>query len=481
MNNFKLFSRIRTGFGILFLCFFFFACNLQAQLIYNFNFEAGNLNCQGPDGWRSNNNVQVANVYQPGNKWVDITGCRYGNGNWIEQDVQVIPGTVYFISIDLGSWWGWDDEDAGVDITINGVALGQRYFNDSFTGNPAMKLFWKTIHTCAFVPSTNTVTIRITGHGLCTKTSPQRACDNPVPGVIAVDNVLLQVVEIQTPAQVCLQNGSAGLSYVYKGKPCDYKLVWQKDGVKLGSDSVLNVNAPGVYKLILDFACVKVEKTIRVNAGAVSDTILSVCNGGTILFNGRYIYHDSDVLDTFQMAGDCDSVVLYRVRFSKVLNPYPDQKYFFCENGYDSFSLRAGNAAVYEWLPGGQTTKTRYADKAGIYRVVMRDSMGCADTAVHELISSCIPPHYIPNTFTPNGDGRNDVFLPYFMGAESFRLQIFNRWGELLYDSFDTGLGWDGYYKQILCQQSAYLYLVSVVTRSSKVRYHLNGTITLLR
>jgi|GEM_PF-6205516 len=481
MDNLKQYSRAKAGFGILFLCFMFLSCNLQAQLLYNFNFEIGNLNCQGPSGWRSNNNVQVANVYQPGNKWVDITGCMSGNGNWIEQDVQVIPGTVYFIRIDLGSWWGWDDEDAGVDITINGVALGNRYFNDSFTGNPAMKLFWKTVNTCAFVPSTNTITIRITGHGLCTKTSPQRACDNPVPGVIAVDNVLLEEVQIQTPAQVCLQNGSAGLTYIYKGKPCDYSLVWQKDGVNIGSDSVLQVNAPGIYKLIMDFACGKVERTILVNASVSSETQVSVCNGGRVLLNGNYISSDADVRDTFQMSGGCDSFVLYHVRFREGTNRHPDLKYFFCENGIDSMRLSAGKAAAYQWLPDGETTQTIFADRAGKYRVLMRDSLGCADTAVHELISSCIPPHYIPNSFTPNGDGRNDVFLPYFMGAESFRLQIFNRWGELLYDSFETGLGWDGYYKQILCQQSAYLYLVSVLTRSSKVRYHLNGTITLIR
>jgi gliding motility-associated-like protein len=302
-----------------------------------------------------------------------------------------------------------------------------------------------------------------------------------VPGVIAIDNVLLEAIQIQTPAQVCLQNGSAGLSYIYQGKSCDYSLVWQKDGVNIGTDSVLQVNAPGIYKLILDFACVKVEKTIRVNAAVASDTTLSVCSGGGVQINGRYITRDSDVRDTFQMPGGCDSIVLYHVRFRKGLNPFPDQKFFFCENGYDSIALRAGNASAYKWLPGGETTQTKFADRAGTYRVVMRDSLGCADTASLELISSCIPPYYIPNAFTPNGDGRNDVFLPYIMGSESFRLQVFNRWGEMLYDSFETGAGWDGYYKQILCQQSAYLYLVSFVTRSSKVTYNLSGTITLLR
>ncbi len=74
----------------------------------------------------------------------------------------------------------------------------------------------------------------------------------------------------------------------------------------------------------------------------------------------------------------------------------------------------------------------------------------------------------IPNAFSPNlgatgsgggmSDGKNDIFLPITRGVVEFELLIFNRWGELLFESRDPDLGWDGTYKGKLCQQDVYIY-----------------------
>ena len=74
----------------------------------------------------------------------------------------------------------------------------------------------------------------------------------------------------------------------------------------------------------------------------------------------------------------------------------------------------------------------------------------------------------IPNAFSPNlgttgsgggmSDGKNDIFLPLTRGVVEFELLIFNRWGELLFESRDPDLGWDGTYKGKLCQQDVYIY-----------------------
>lgn len=74
----------------------------------------------------------------------------------------------------------------------------------------------------------------------------------------------------------------------------------------------------------------------------------------------------------------------------------------------------------------------------------------------------------IPNAFSPNlsaagggggmSDGKNDIFLPLTRGVVEFELMIFNRWGELLFESRDPDIGWDGTYKGKLCQQDVYIY-----------------------
>jgi len=78
-----------------------------------------------------------------------------------------------------------------------------------------------------------------------------------------------------------------------------------------------------------------------------------------------------------------------------------------------------------------------------------------------------------PNAFTPNSSGANggyydagafdnDIFFPVFKGVEEYQLMIFNRWGELIFETFDINQGWDGYYREVLCQQDVYIWKAKV-------------------
>jgi gliding motility-associated-like protein len=89
------------------------------------------------------------------------------------------------------------------------------------------------------------------------------------------------------------------------------------------------------------------------------------------------------------------------------------------------------------------TIKNADKVKPMIYQVVTTDH-GCKDTAWKALNIKPSWVVYIPNTFTPNGDGLNDGFFAKGMGITQFNLKIFDRWGHILFETNDINEAWDG-------------------------------------
>lgn len=86
---------------------------------------------------------------------------------------------------------------------------------------------------------------------------------------------------------------------------------------------------------------------------------------------------------------------------------------------------------------------------------------------------------YVPNTFTPNEDGMNDKFGATGQGIASFSMQIYNRWGELVFESHDLNDKWDGRFHGEIMPNSVYLYKISVKGLNGHTDYK-SGSVTLL-
>jgi gliding motility-associated-like protein len=154
----------------------------------------------------------------------------------------------------------------------------------------------------------------------------------------------------------------------------------------------------------------------------------------------------------------------------------------------------------YVWNFGDGNTSTEtsplhtYQDP-GEYQIflVAKNAFGCLDTfnlpskIVAELESSV----EIPNAFSPNPNGgnggtfsatdlNNDVFHPVLKGIDKYELNIFSRWGELLFVSKDITIGWDGYYKGKLCTQDVYIWKINATTLDGK-KIAKTGDLLLLR
>jgi gliding motility-associated-like protein len=104
---------------------------------------------------------------------------------------------------------------------------------------------------------------------------------------------------------------------------------------------------------------------------------------------------------------------------------------------------------------------------------------GCVDSTCDELDVDPFPTIYAPNVFTPNSDGHNEKFKVVVTYATKFRLEIYDRWGELLHVSTDPEEGWDGTYKGNAVQEDVYVWR-AFVTNSMNWNKELIGRVTVV-
>ncbi|MEO5641694.1 MAG: PKD domain-containing protein [Bacteroidia bacterium] len=162
-------------------------------------------------------------------------------------------------------------------------------------------------------------------------------------------------------------------------------------------------------------------------------------------------------------------------------------------NPHITFSDSSSNAVSWSWSFGDLSNSTSnlqnpeftYADP-NCYQAVLTvtSSEGCTDIETHEV---CIKPEvtlYVPNSFTPNGDGKNDLFFPVGLNLidEDYELMIFDRWGNLIFKSEQLSKGWDGTVNNgsEIVEEGTYVWKMNV-RDSSGQQHFLTGHINLIR
>ena len=141
---------------------------------------------------------------------------------------------------------------------------------------------------------------------------------------------------------------------------------------------------------------------------------------------------------------------------------------------------------VIGWKPdmyfSNQTANTQSLiinDTTSTYYVIARSADGCTDTA---SIKTAVDnkDFFIPNAFTPNNDGRNDLFKVYGSSVTAAEIKIYNQWGVMLYETKDNQKGWDGTHKNNPQPVGLYVYVVKV-RLSNEDTFIKKGTIRLIR
>lgn len=145
-----------------------------------------------------------------------------------------------------------------------------------------------------------------------------------------------------------------------------------------------------------------------------------------------------------------------------------DEKYITIGNFYDGYSTNVMNAVAPNSI---------YNNNGGYY-IDMVTVFSCDDTIKPAPEKNNIV--YLPNIFSPNSDGANDILFVRGENIKEVTISLYNRWGEKVFESNDITKGWDGTYKGKPCPAEVYVYYVNV-TFINGVTEQKNGNITLVR
>ena len=117
---------------------------------------------------------------------------------------------------------------------------------------------------------------------------------------------------------------------------------------------------------------------------------------------------------------------------------------------------------IYKWNTGDFDCCLK-PYKEGYYKRSSRNECGSYIDTVHVSFSLCEDCLVLPNAFTPNGDGSNDEFRGEgrIDGSTDFQFSIWNRWGELLFESDNIDNGWDGTHQGVMSQVDTYVWVIT--------------------
>lgn len=158
------------------------------------------------------------------------------------------------------------------------------------------------------------------------------------------------------------------------------------------------------------------------------------------------------------------------------------------------FTNTSSNAVTYSWYFGDESGYSTEVSPTYEYdnetfgtlpiTLIATSADGCLDTSIVFILINEENICFVPNAFTPNGDEFNNEFAPIITSGYdyyNYNLLIFNRWGEVIFESKDTEQGWDGSYNGTLVQSGTYTWKISLKSKNNDDRKIVIGNLTVIR
>jgi gliding motility-associated-like protein len=234
-----------------------------------------------------------------------------------------------------------------------------------------------------------------------------------------------------------------------------------------------------------------VSLNLTVNEFQSFDVNLVSC--GTHTWNGINYESSGTYTQSFPIGEACDSIV--NLNLTVIPKPIAqfstDKLETDIVNPSILFENQSENAISYLWNLGDGVSSVEvdlehsYSEPNNYtIRLIAYATEDCTDTAFVTIKVTNVPIYYVPNSFTPNGDELNNTFKPIFgpnFTPKDYEFRIYNRWGEVLFVSFDPLIGWDGTYLELgLVQNGVYTYQINFLSNEQEL-IKLTGTVNLIR
>lgn len=252
--------------------------------------------------------------------------------------------------------------------------------------------------------------------------------------------------------------------------------------------------------------------TYQINYGCLADTILYTHPGGNLINSWQWDFGNNGIginqneKVVYPVFGDqkttlivtngfCSDTASTAIFLDNFIKADITADTLNCPNEPVNItgSATSKRPITHFWNFGDGKTSTLAQPPAHIYPVTFADAnykirytitndLGCSDTfeKTIKVVKTCRID--VPNAFTPNGDGLNDFFGPLnAIKADQLIFRVYNRWGNLVFETNDWLKPWDGSYKSILQESGTYVWRLSYVNRDTKQVVEKKGTVELIR
>ncbi|MGZ4060641.1 MAG: PKD domain-containing protein, partial [Bacteroidia bacterium] len=372
-------------------------------------------------------------------------------------------------------------------------------------------------YTYSWAPSgTSTAAISGLSAGTFTVTvSDAHSCTTTSTATVIQPAVALTVSSTSVSTTCGTNNGTA--SSTPSGGTAPYVYSWSPSGGTAANSSNL---APGTYTVTVTDAhsCSASTSVIILNSNGINASIAStpiICHndstgsviasvtGGTGPYS--YLWNTGQLISTLTNLG-AGSYCVFASDASgckdtacvDLSNPAPVSADFSSDptitdiyNSEIHFTDLTPGSTTWQWN-FGDTTGSISQDpihtynQEGTYPVtlIVTNNMGCIDSVTHNIIINDGFTFYAPNAFSPNDNGVNDIFLPKGTGwnPSTFRLLIFDRWGNLIYQTSDMYQGWNGRVKNgPVAQNDVYVWKVDLSDIIKGRKHSYTGSVTIVK
>ena len=367
-----------------------------------------------------------------------------------------------------------------------------------YTANPSQTTDYTLVYvlnSCESIPVTGTITV------------------NEIPEVILEDAIicsgdnLILTSEVTIPGGVYSWSPTGEVTSAIQVSPVDattYTLDYTVGGCGASATAQVTVQLPPQLSIEVSDTLGCAPFTVMFeNPFATEDTdcVWEFGNGLAVGgCNPTFTFNEEGCYDVTLLSSDgvCTSELaqtnIICVEGPPVASFYANPPIITDPTQWIQFSNNSIGAVDYEWEFGdGQGSDLEqpqhlYTDinDGFVITLIASSELGCVDSAQVSIIYQEEPIVYIPNTFTPDGDQYNHVFVPVFTSGYdpfNYEMLIFNRWGEVVFESHDVNVGWDGTFgvNGTDAQDGAYTYKIIYKVLKTDERRLIVGHVNLIR